>query len=242
MHWEDDAFVLGARPFAEGKALVELFTRGHGRAAGMVYSGRKAAPALQAGNFVHAAWRARTGDQLGAFGTLELLDPIAARAMVDPAALAGVSSAIALIRAAVEEREPYPELFDALAIVLTHVTEPELWPVLYARFELGLLAALGYGLDLAACALTGRGDDLAWVSPRTGRAACAEAGAPFADKLLRLAPFLAQANQPVETGDVADAFALCGYFLESRVFSARGQGLPDARRRLIEALGHAQRL
>lgn len=242
MEWVDDAFVLGARPFGEGKAVVEVFTRSHGRAAGMIYSGRRAGAAVQAGNFVRASWRARTGDHLGAFGALELLEPIAARAMADPAALAGVSCAVAMLRAAVEEREPYPDLFDALAIVLLHVGEAELWPVLYARFELGLLAALGYGLDLSACALTGRVDDLAFVSPRSGKAACAEAGAPFADKLLRLSPFLARANQPVEAGDLADAFALCGYFLEHRVFNARGQGLPDARRRLIEALGYCGRL
>lgn len=242
MQWEDDAFVLGARPFGEGKALVEVFTQAHGRAGGIVYSGRKAGSALQAGNLVRVAWRARTGDQLGSFSMLDVLEPIAARAMADPVALAGVSSAIAMIRAAVEEREPYPDLFAALGVVLQHIMEPDLWPPLYARFELGLLAALGYGLDLAACALTGRTDDLAWVSPRTGRAASTEAGAPFADKLLRLAPFLAKMEQPLQPGDVADAMALCGYFLESRVFNARGQGLPDARRRLIEALGHSGRL
>jgi DNA repair protein RecO (recombination protein O) len=107
---------------------------------------------------------------------------------------------------------------------------------------LGLLAALGYGLDLAACALTGAHDDLAFVSPKSGRAAARAAGAPFSDKLLALPSFLTDAGAELAEGDIADAFALAGFFLERRVFDPMGQGLPDARRRLIETLGHAGRL
>ncbi len=118
----------------------------------------------------------------------------------------------------------------------------EIWPAIYVRFEIGLLAQSGYGLDLERCAVSGATEDLAWVSPRTGRAASAEAGAPFADKLLRLPPFLLDGAAPVEEGDVADAFALAGHFLERRLFDQRGEGLPDSRRRLIERLGFAGRL
>ncbi len=127
-------------------------------------------------------------------------------------------------------------------MLLASLEARETWPALYARFELGALAALGYGLDLEACALTGAREDLAFVSPRSGRAASAEAGTPFADKLLRLPAFLTRPGAPVAEGDVADAFALCGYFLERRLFDPMGQGLPDARRRLIEALGRSGRL
>src|SRR5688572_8291911 len=113
----------------------------------------------------------------------------------------------------------------------------EIWPALYARYEIGLLAALGYGLDLSRCAVTGETENLAWVSPRTGRAATAEAGAPHADKLWRLPPFLIRADADLAEGDVADAFALAGYFLERRLFDQKGEGLPETRRRLIEKLG-----
>jgi DNA repair protein RecO (recombination protein O) len=116
------------------------------------------------------------------------------------------------------------------------------WPALYARFELGLLTALGYGLDLSRCAVTGEKGNLAWVSPRTGRAAAYEAGLPHADVLLRLPPFLVDADAELKSGDVADAFALTGYFLERRLFDQKGEGMPEARRRLIERLGFAGRL
>jgi DNA repair protein RecO (recombination protein O) len=243
MEWTDQAYVLGAKPFGETKAIAEVFTREHGRQAGVVHGGvsRRVTPALQAGNLVHAAWKARTGEQLGHFSALELIEPHAARLMTDAAALTGLASAIALLRAAAVERQAYPGLFDAFGVLIGAMGDA-VWPALYTRFELGLLAEVGYGLDLTACAVTGDRGDLAFVSPRTGRAASRAAGAPYADKLLALPRFLTDPAAPIAEGDVADAFALAGYFLERRLFDQRGEGLPDARRRLIETLGHSGRL
>ncbi len=242
MEWVDDAIVLGARHFGEGKLVAEVFAREHGRFGGVVHAGRKSQPLLQAGNVVHAGWKARLSEQLGFFHPLELVEPHATRLLDDAIALAGLSSAVALIRGAAAERQAYPQLYDALIVLIEAMPHREIWPALYARFELGLLAALGYGLDISRCAVTGETQGLAWVSPRTGRAATAEAGAPHADVLLRLPPFLVDAEAELMEGDVADAFALAGYFLERRLFDHKGEGLPEARRRLIERLGFAGRL
>lgn len=242
MQWAGEAIVLGARHFGEGKLVAEVFAREHGRYGGVVHAGRKAQPILQAGNVVHAGWKARLSEQLGFYSPLELVEPHATRLLDDAIALAGLSSAIALIRGATPERQAYPQLYDALMVLVEAMPHGEIWPALYARFELGLLSALGYGLDLSRCAVTGATEGLAWVSPRTGRAATYEAGAPHAEVLLRLPPFLVDAEAELESGDVADAFALSGYFLERRLFDHRGEGVPDARRRLIERLGFAGRL
>lgn len=242
MEWTDTAIVLGARPFGEGKLVAELFAREHGRFGGVVHAGRKTLPVLQAGNVVHAGWKARLSEQLGFFSPLELIEPHATRLLDDPIALAGLSSAVALVRGATAERQAYPQLYDALIVLVEAMPDAEIWPAIYTRFELGLLAALGYGLDLTRCAVTGETEGLAWVSPRTGRAATYDAGAPHADLLLRLPPFLMDSQAELASGDVADAFALSGYFLERRLFDQRGEGMPDARRRLIERLGFAGRL
>lgn len=241
MEWVDDAIVLGAKPFGEGKLVAEVFARCNGRFGGIVHAGRKSGPILQAGNLVHAGWKARLSEQLGFFNPLDMDTPYAGRVLDDPAALAGIASAIALVRATTAERQAYPGIFEALVVLLEALPQGEVWPAIYARFEIGLLAQVGYGLDLQRCAVTGTTDDLTYVSPRTGRAACAEAGAPFADKLLRLPGFLV-GKPEIEAGDVADALALAGYFLERRVFDQRGEGMPEARRRLIERLGFAGRL
>jgi len=242
MEWAGDAIVLGARHFGEGKLVAELFSREHGRFGGVVHAGRKSQPILQAGNIVHTGWKARLSEQLGFFHPLELAEPHATRLLDDPVALAGLSSAVALVRAAAAERQAYPQLYDAFVVLIEAMPHREIWPALYARFELGLLSALGYGLDLSRCAVTGETENLAWVSPRTGRAATYEAGEPHADVLLRLPPFLIDAEAELNEGDVADAFALAGHFLERRLFDQRGEGMPEARRRLIERLGFAGRL
>jgi DNA repair protein RecO (recombination protein O) len=244
MEWTDDAIVFGAKPFGETKALVEVFARGHGRCAGVMHGGasRRVQPVLQSGNLVRAQWKARLNEQLGFFSQFELVEPHAARALGDAAALSGLTAAIAIVRAATAERQANPALFEALAILIETFAEPGLWPALYVRFEVGALAAAGYGLDLRACAMTGAMDGLAFVSPKTGRAACFEAGAPFADKLLALPAFLTAPSASIASGDVADGLALAGYFLERRVFDHKGEGMPPARARMIEALGRSQRL
>jgi DNA repair protein RecO (recombination protein O) len=242
MEWVDDAIVLGTRHFGEGKLVAEVFSREHGRYGGVVHAGRKSQPILQAGNVVHAGWKARLSEQLGFYSPLELIEPHATRLLDDPIALAGLSSAVTLIRSATPERQAYPQLYDALIVLIEAMPHHEIWPAIYARFELGLLSAMGYGLDLSRCAVTGQTESLAWVSPRTGRAATYDAGAPHAKLLLRLPPFLVDAEAELKEGDVADAFALAGYFLERRVFDQRGENLPETRRRLIERLGFAGRL
>ncbi len=242
MEWIDNAIVLGARQFGEGKLVAEVFSREHGRYGGVVHAGRKSQPMLQAGNLVHAGWKARLSEQLGFYNPLELMEPHATRLLDDPIALAGLSSAVALIRGATPERQAYPQLYDAFIVLIEAMPHTDIWPAIYTRFELGLLSALGYGLDLSRCAVTGETENLAWVSPRTGRAATFDAGEPHADVLLRLPRFLVDPDAELESGDVADAFALSGHFLERRVFEQRGEGLPEQRRRLIERLGFAGRL
>jgi DNA repair protein RecO (recombination protein O) len=242
--WTDDGFVLGMRRYGETGAGAELFTRMHGRFAAWVHggAGRRMTPVLQTGNLVRATWKARLNDQLGHFAPIELLEPYAAHLLSLPEALAAVTSASAMIRGALPERQGYPAVYDALSVVVEALGDIAVWPALYTRFELGLLSASGYGVDLSRCAVTGAEAGLAFVSPRTGRAATFEAGAPHADKLLRLPPYFVDPDAPIEEGDVADGFALCGHFFERRVFDPKGEHMPEPRRRLIERLGFAGRL
>ncbi|MFZ4121993.1 MAG: DNA repair protein RecO [Caulobacterales bacterium] len=244
MEWTDDGVVLGARRHGESGAVAELFTREHGRFAAMVHGGsaKRMVGVLQAGNIVRAGWKARLSEQLGFFAPLELERAVAATLLNDAAALDALACATALLRGGLAERQANAPVYEALVVLIENFGEGAVWPALYARFELGVLTAAGYGLDLSQCALTGDTEDLAWVSPRTGRAASAIAGGPFADKLLALPAFLRDPEAEIVPGDVADAFALSGYFLERRIFDVKGEGLPDARRRLIERLGLSSRL
>ncbi|MDP6709170.1 MAG: DNA repair protein RecO, partial [Alphaproteobacteria bacterium] len=191
MQWRDDGIVLAVRKHGETGAVVSLLTRAHGRHAGLVRggAGRRQRGVLQAGNEVHAEWRARLAEHLGSY-TVELTRARAAELMALPAPLAGLSAACAVLEATLPEREPHAPIFDALAVLLDALGSSEAWPAVYVRFELGLLQELGFGLNLSACAMTGAAEGLAYVSPKSGRAVTAEAGAPWKEKLLRLPAFL----------------------------------------------------
>lgn len=237
MHWTDEAIILSARPHGETSAVAELFTRNHGRHLGLVQGGRsrRLRPTLQAGNEVEATWKARLSEHLGQL-TVEPMKSHAATALERPLALKGLSSLVALLRL-LPERDPHPGLYEVTLFVLTYLDEDAVWPAVYARWELALLAELGFALDLTRCAQTGATANLVYVSPRSGRAVSAEAGAPYHDKLLRLPAFLRGTGATrLEPGDLADALKLTGSFLETRVAEARNERLPDARNRLVQAL------
>ena len=119
---------------------------------------------------------------------------------------------------------------------------PSVWPAVYVRFEAGLLDDLGFGLDLSSCAATGTMDDLVWVSPRTGRAVSREAGQPYADKLLKLPPFMLGAQAGLADGDVGSGLDLTGHFLEQFVFHPQNKPIPPARVWLVDKLREAGRL
>jgi DNA repair protein RecO (recombination protein O) len=236
MQWSDEGIVLGVRRHGEGNAILEVMTREHGRHLGLVRggAGSRMRPVLQPGNVVAVVWRARLDEHLGHY-TVEALRLRAAVLLGAAHAVYGVSHVAALVRL-LPERDPHPDVHAALDALLEHIESAETVAPLAVRFELQLLSELGFGLDLGACAATGTNDDLAYVSPKSGRAVSRSAGEPWRDKLLRLPAFLADAEAAPTAEDIADGFALTGHFLAVHVLDPRGATLPPERERFIAAV------
>lgn len=230
MEWQDDGIVLGARALGESGNVVELLTRTHGRHLGLVRGRRSVAALLQSGNRVRATWRARLPDHLGTF-TLEPQRALLAALMEDSGALMALRSLCAVAMAVLPEREPHRALFEATEVVLEELGRGSgTWPALIVRWELGLLEELGYGLDLRACAVTGGRDDLAFVSPRSGRAVSRAAGRDFEAKLLRLPPFLLGSQAGVaDRSEIRQGLALTGYFIGRHLLAPHEKAMPAAR-------------
>ncbi|MBV9018838.1 MAG: DNA repair protein RecO [Alphaproteobacteria bacterium] len=236
MEWRDTGFVLAARRHGESGLIAELLTREHGRHAGLVRGGQspRRRALFQPANRIVAHWRGRLPEHLGSLDC-ELVEAHAVRFLDDPDRLAAVTSAIALLLAALPEREPNADLYEAFAALLAALGAPESWARHYVEWECGLLATLGFGLDLTRCAATGAIDDLAFVSPRTGRAVSRAAAAPYRDKLLPLPRFMWR-DSPAGRRDISVGLALTGYFLLHHLLEPHGRQLPDARERLAERL------
>jgi DNA repair protein RecO (recombination protein O) len=236
MEWSDDAIVLSSRPHGETGAVLELLTRDHGRHAGLVRGGasRRIKPGLQPGNSVHVQWRARLEEHLGSF-TCELARARAGELMDSREALTGLNAFTAVTSAVLPEREAHAEVFRGAEVLLEAMMAEDArhWMTLYIRWEVGLLEALGFGLDLSECAATGVTTDLTYVSPKSGRAVSRDGAGIYAARLFALPAFLLDtgADEPTMP-DIAAGLALTGHFLLERVLAPHGKEIPPARLRL----------
>ena len=244
MEWNDDAIVLSSRPHGETGLVLELLTRDHGRHAGLVRGGtsHRVKPALQAGNSVHVGWRARLEEHLGTFNC-ELARARAGELMDSRERLAGLNAFTAMASAAMPERQAHASVFLGAGVLLDAMASQDAlhWMTLYIRWEVGLLEALGFGLDLSECAATGATTDLVYVSPKTGRAVSRDGAGVYAARLFGLPAFLLDsgAGEPTPQ-EISAGLALTGHFLLERVLLPHGRKMPSARLRL-DALAESQR-
>jgi DNA repair protein RecO (recombination protein O) len=239
MEWDAPAIVLDVRAYGEGDALVTVMTEEHGPHRGLVRGGASRAKAgtWQTGNMVQVRWIARLSDQLGSFSG-ELIHAGAAHAMQDALPLAMLTAACAVAEGAVPEREPHPRVFEGLLRLIPRLPLGEATLTDLIEWELVVLADLGYGLDFSCCAITGRSDGLAYVSPKTGRAVTAEGAGAWAARLLPLPQFLTGAAAPdmaapdMAAPDMAAWTAglrLTGHFLARDAFGNQHRPLPRSR-------------
>ncbi|WP_121629155.1 DNA repair protein RecO [Tropicibacter alexandrii] len=237
MDWRDTGILLNTRKHGETSLIIEVFTPEHGRHAGVVRGGtsRKLAPHLQPGAQLDLHWRARLEDHLGSF-TAEPQRSRAAAAMGDRLALAGLNAVTALLSFTLPDREPHPALYKRSEQLLDLLPQIALWPLAYLRWELALLDEMGFGLDLTRCAVTGATEDLAYVSPKTGRAVTRAGAGIWADKLLPLPPVLL-GHDPADNPDIAEALRTTGHFLSHHLAPSLGdRPLPPARGQFIDRL------
>lgn len=236
MEWSGEGLIIGVRRHGESSVIAEVMVEGRGRQLGLVRGGRSSrlAATLQAGNSVELTWRARLEEHLGLFTRTELTDARAARLIADRTLLYASQLLCDHLRL-LPERDPHDLLLGRVIRILDGQLDPLALGMALARFELTLLDELGFGLDLSSCAVTGVTRGLSHVSPRTGRAVCLEAAAPYLDRLFELPRFLLEETS-ADFHDLAAAFSLTGHFLFMHVWAPRSLETPATRAALISLL------
>ena len=240
MKWEDEGMLLSSRNYGEHSAIIEVLTRSHGRHAGLVKyaSSKKIVGLLQPGMQLNLVWSARLSEQLGVY-TIDKVKSRTSDLIETRQTLLGFNSLISLLLISLPEREPFLKVYQATISLVDSMKKDKEWLVSYVHWELLILAELGFGLDLSRCAVTGKCEDLIYVSPKTGRAVSEKAGKKWEKKLLSLPHFLTLSHNAAETNSkmVSCGMILTGYFLEkwSRD-NLKKKSLPQARHRFFLTL------
>ncbi|HEX6785424.1 MAG TPA: DNA repair protein RecO [Sphingomicrobium sp.] len=241
MRSETQAIVCGLRGHGEHGGVVRLMTPDHGLVGAYVRGarGKQMRPVLMPGNLVHVRLSARTEAQLpqAAVELVHSRGPM----LSEPLPAAAIEWATVLTAAALPEGQPYPPLYEALAGLLDAIeAAPSAvgWGAAMVRYELLLLAELGFGLDLDRCAVSGSNDDLVAVSPKSGRAVSAAEAEPYAGKLLPLPRFVREGGQ-ASWKEIADGLDLTGHFLARDIMTSHSRPITEARDRLVDRLRRA---
>ena len=239
MRLATEAIILAVRSHGEHDAIVRALTPADGVQPGYVRGGRsrRLRPVLIPGNLIAVEYRARTEDQLAH------LSPELARSraplLSEPVTAAAVDWSTVLTAAALPEAQPYPALFEGLSGLLDALEaapSARFWSAALARYELLLLGELGFGLDFSECAVTGDDSDLAFVSPKSGRAVSKAGAGEYRDRLLALPPFLRGDMDAPDWSDIVAGLKLTGHFLTRDLLVDRQAELFASRQRLLDRL------
>lgn len=235
VQWADEAVVLDALKYGDADAIVTVFTPTRGLCRGVLKGGLrpKMRAMIEPGNKVEVQWNARLSEHLGTWH-MELREEVASRVLSQRLKLTALGSVCAMLKLSLADQDPHPRLYAQLSLLLEYMQTHDDWLALYVQFELALLEESGFGLDLEQCAATGVREDLRYISPKSGRAVSATAGAPYHDRLL---PFAASLRGQGETlRDLAEGLRVTGHFIHHFLLQSVQASLPPIRLQFAEIL------
>ena len=235
MEWRDHGILLGTTPFGETAVIVDALTQKNGRVRAVLRGGqsRNFRPILQIGNILDITWRARLSEHMGSVQVdliksyPEILD--------SRLTLAGVTTLSSMLTTFVEDREPQSQMYAGTEKLHDLLMHPDIWCVGYLYWELALLEALGFGLNISKCVVTGDTENLLYLSPKSGCAVSERAAGQWADRLLPMPRILMEKDK--KTSDVFDGLQVLSYFWANKVIPALGvKTMPAARQRFMDLM------
>ena len=175
--------------------------------------------------------QARLHEHLGKI-KCELIISYNSSLIFDKTKLYSFNSIVSIIKIAFHERQNnnlFLKLMEYLSSINSNFNFRD-----YFSLELDILKENGYQLQLDKCALTGKKEELVYVSPRTGRAISREKGLPYHTKLLALPRFINDRNVDINKNDLTNASKLLTYFFSRYIWP--NQNMPIPRKRFYEAI------
>ena len=148
MIWTDTGFLLSKIAFQENSIIANLYTKKHGKCAGIIYgaTSKKIKNYLQNGNELYLEYHSKSDNTLGYFKT-EILRPYTSKFFSEKIKLTCIVSMLDLIKILTvegQENSKIYDLIDRLFILLDN----ENWKSDYIFWELNLLKYIGFDLNI----------------------------------------------------------------------------------------------
>lgn len=236
MQFIDEGYIIKVRKYGENSLILSVLTREHGLISGFVKAGmtKRNLGIYQTGNLISVNAYARIEENMLSLRT-ELLSPSAVNFMNSPQKLAALSAFCSLCIDCLPEKENLERFYYYIDSFFQLINEDN-WLIHYCYFEFYLLEYLGIGLDLSECAATGTTEHLIYISPKSGKAVCENAGLAYKDKLFSYPQFIVDKNYHPTTSEVADLLALTEFFLRKNFFQTHNLKFPQNRDNLLANL------
>lgn len=232
VEWIDEAIILDIKKYDESKSLITLLSKHNGLYNGLSKSLKKAQHVYQIGNVIQVTWRARLADHLGYFSS-DIIQDNSSLLFHNKHALFALNSAAFLLKHSLPERNEEGQIYEQLYCLIQQLDSVQSIKKNYFLLEEKLLQYTGYALDYAKCTVTGKTDDLYYLSPKTGKAVSKTIGAPYKDKLFPLPSFFIDPSANYSSHELIKAFKITGYFIEKYLLKPKNFSLPEVRYLLI---------
>lgn len=232
MKFNDDGYITNIRKHGDKSVIITLLTKSHGKITGYVKNAlnKKTLSTYQLGNMINIEAYSRVEENMLSL-KVELVSPISVNFMSDVKKLAALSSICSLCNDCLQEKEPLERFFYYIDSFFSFINDDN-WLTHYAFFEYALLDFLGVGLDLSECSATGSRENLAFVSPKSGKAVCLDAGQPYKDRLYKFPYFIVNNNYKPKSDELVNLFDMTEFFLNKNFFNAHGLKFPTKRANL----------
>lgn len=232
---EDKGIFLTSRKFQESAYIVDCLLENHGLIRGYTRFKPKYGT-LTPGNIVNVLWKARLDTHLGHI-TLENEKCISTSVTYEPLKNLALGASVTLTSMVLHEKEAHPEIYQRLLKFLASLdSEDESFLKLYAWFEVELLSKCGFGLELSKCAVTNSAVELAYISPKTGKAVSKSVGLPYHHKLFTLPQFLIDETSGCNYTDIHNTLRITGHFFQQHVWDQSFSNEPISRKQLKKLL------
>lgn len=227
---KDEGYVLSAKKYSEKALIVTLLTLNKGKIIGFVSDGLtpKNRGLFQIGNKVFFESSARLEENMRRLFRIELIEPNAVLMMTDIKRLELMTSLTPMMLRLLNENEEVPLLYETASHFFKAKDVKEMLTH-YAFFEFYALEYLGLGLSLDCCAVTGKTEDLAYVSPKTGKAVCQEIGAPYHNLLFAYPHFVVDKNPSPSYAEIFNVLKMTEFFLKKHFFEFHNLKMPESR-------------